>query len=193
MSTSPRWSRSSTIIPAHVPKTGAVEAADRLVEPVEAHQPREGRRLAARDHEPVEPVELLGLAHLDHVGAEPPQHRRVLAEVALHGEHADPKRLHAFNGNAAGRLVSAAAVLLALASAATWGIADFSRRARVAARADDPGDGDLAGGGVRGAARRARGRRRRHRRPLVRARRARRARRRRRARGVLQGALARAR
>ena len=54
MSTSPRWSRSSTIIPAQVPKTGPVEAADRLVEPVEPHQPRERGRLAARDDEPVE-------------------------------------------------------------------------------------------------------------------------------------------
>ena len=66
-STRPRWSRSSTIIPAHVPKTGAGEAAHRLVEAVEAHQARERRRLAARDHEAVEAVELLRLAHLDHV------------------------------------------------------------------------------------------------------------------------------
>ena len=66
MSTRPRWSRSSTIIPAQVPKIGPLEAAQRLVEPVEAHQPRDRGRLAARDDEPVEPVELLGLAHLDH-------------------------------------------------------------------------------------------------------------------------------
>ena len=66
------------------------ELADRLVEAVEAHQPRERGRLAARDHEPVEPVELLGLAHLDDLRAEPAQHRRVLAEVALHGENTDP-------------------------------------------------------------------------------------------------------
>ena len=89
-STSPRCSRSRTIIPAHVPKHRPLEPADRLVEPVEAHQPHERRRLAARDHEPVEPLELLRLAHLDDVRAEPAQHRRVLAEVALHGEDADP-------------------------------------------------------------------------------------------------------
>ena len=70
------------------------EVADRLVEPVEAHQPHERRRLAAGDHEPVEPGELLGLAHLEDLGAELAQHRRVLAEVALHGENTDPERLH---------------------------------------------------------------------------------------------------
>ena len=64
-STSPRWSRSSRIIPAQVPKTGRGEAADRLLEPVEPHQPRDRGRLAARDDQAVEPVELLRLAHLD--------------------------------------------------------------------------------------------------------------------------------
>ena len=42
------------------PRAGAedrlLEAAHRLVEPVQAHQPHERRRLAAGDHEPVEPV-----------------------------------------------------------------------------------------------------------------------------------------
>ena len=85
----PRWSRSRTIIPAHVPKIGAVELAHRLVEAVEAHEARDRRRLAARDDEPVEPGELLGQAHLDRLGAEPPQHVGVLAEVPLHGEDAD--------------------------------------------------------------------------------------------------------
>src|SRR5262249_2010751 len=73
----------------------APELAQRLVEAVEPHQARERRRLAARDDEPVEPVELLRDADLDDVGAEAPQHRRVLAEVPLHGKYADPKRLHA--------------------------------------------------------------------------------------------------
>ena len=50
-------------------------------------------RLAAGDDEPVEPVELLGKAHLDRLRAEPPQHGRVLAEVSLHGEDADLERL----------------------------------------------------------------------------------------------------
>ncbi len=64
-----------------------------LVEPVEAHQPRDRGRLAARQDQPVEPLELLGQAHLDRLRAEAAEHRRVLAEVALYGEHADPKRL----------------------------------------------------------------------------------------------------
>ena len=80
--------------PGARPEDRRLEAADRLVEAVEVHEPRERGRLAARDHEPVEPVQLLGLAHLDHVGAEAPQHRRVLAEVSLHGEDTDPERLH---------------------------------------------------------------------------------------------------
>ena len=67
----------------------AWELPHRLVEPVEPHQPHERRRLAARDHEPVETLELLRLAHLDDVGAERAQHRRVLAEVALDCEDAD--------------------------------------------------------------------------------------------------------
>ena len=41
-------------------------------------------------HEPVEALELLGLAHLDDLRAEPAQHRRVLAHVSLEGENADP-------------------------------------------------------------------------------------------------------
>ena len=92
-SASPRWSRSRTIIPAHVPKIGAVERAQRLVEPVEAHQPRDRGRLAAGQDQAVEAVELLRQPHLDRLRAEAPQHGRVLAEVALHGEHADSKRL----------------------------------------------------------------------------------------------------
>src|SRR5436190_2088272 len=71
-----------------------IELAQRLVEAVEPHQASERSRLAARDDEPVVPVELLGDADLDDVGAEAPQHRRVLAELPLHGENADPKRLH---------------------------------------------------------------------------------------------------
>src|SRR5256714_2626139 len=74
----------------------AAERTQRLVEPVQAHQAHERRRLAAGYYEAVEPVELLGQPHLDHVGAEPAQHRRVLAEVALDGQDADGRRaLHA--------------------------------------------------------------------------------------------------
>ena len=43
---------------------------------------------------PSSPAELLGLPHLDGVGAEAAQHRRVLAKVPLQGKNADPKRLH---------------------------------------------------------------------------------------------------
>src|SRR6186997_402833 len=51
------------------------EFADRVLEPVQAHEPHDRGRLAARNHEPVEPVELLRLAHLYRLRAEPPQHR----------------------------------------------------------------------------------------------------------------------
>ena len=76
---------------------GPLEALDRVVERVEPHQAHEGRRLATRDDQPVETLELLRLPHLDGVGTEPPQHRDVLAEVPLQGKNADPKRLHAPN------------------------------------------------------------------------------------------------
>ncbi len=68
-----------------------LEAADRVLEAVEAHQAHERRRLAAWHDEPVEPLELLRLAHLDRLRAEPPQHGRVLAEVPLESEDADPQ------------------------------------------------------------------------------------------------------
>ena len=42
---------------------------------------------------PSSAVELLGLANLHRLGAEPPQHRRVLAEVALHRQDADAQTL----------------------------------------------------------------------------------------------------
>ena len=42
-----------------------LEAADRVLEPVEPHQAHERRRLSAGDDEAVEPGELLGLAHFD--------------------------------------------------------------------------------------------------------------------------------
>src|ERR687888_352161 len=74
------------------------ERAQRLVEAVEAHQAHEGRRLAARHDEPVEALELLRQAHLDHVRAEAAEHRRVLAEVPLDGQDADLRSaLHAFD------------------------------------------------------------------------------------------------
>src|SRR6476469_2263906 len=71
----------------------AAELAHRLVETVETHQPADGGRLAAGDDQPVKPVELCGEPHLDRLGTEPPQHGRVLSEVPLHSEDADPERL----------------------------------------------------------------------------------------------------
>src|SRR5438874_1595662 len=70
---------------------GRLEAAQRLVQPVQAHEPRDRRRLAAGQDQAVEPLQLLGQADLDRLGAEAPEHIRVLAEVPLHGEDADPK------------------------------------------------------------------------------------------------------
>src|SRR5918995_7090650 len=75
--------------PSACAEHGSLEAADRLVEPVEPHQAHERRRLAAGNDEPVEPVELLRLAHLEDVCPESAQHRHVLAEVPLEGEDAD--------------------------------------------------------------------------------------------------------
>ena len=75
------------------PEDRAAELAHRLVEAVEPHQPADRGRLAAGDDEAVEPLELLGEPDLDRLGAEPPQHGGVLAEVPLHGEDADPERL----------------------------------------------------------------------------------------------------
>src|SRR5215203_4177343 len=66
-----------------------LEAPDRVLEAVEAHQAHEGGRLAARHDEAVEALELLRFAHLDRVRTEPPQHGRVLAEVPLESQDAD--------------------------------------------------------------------------------------------------------
>src|SRR5437763_9481916 len=67
----------------------ARKLTNRLVEPVEPHQPHERRRLPARHDEPVQPFELLRLPDLDDVRAEPTQHRGVLAEVPLYCQNAD--------------------------------------------------------------------------------------------------------
>src|SRR5579884_21461 len=88
----------------------AGERLHRLVEPVEPHQAADRGRLAARDDQPVEAVELLGQAHLDRLRAEPAQHGRVLAEVPLYGEDADPERLlHRLDGNEGYAAIGAAA------------------------------------------------------------------------------------
>ena len=75
-------------------RAGAHQVAQRLGEPLALDPERHRRRLAARDHEPVEPVEVGGHAHLAHLGAEAAQHARVRLEVALEREHADERRAH---------------------------------------------------------------------------------------------------
>src|SRR4051812_18569129 len=59
----------------------AAKTPDRLLQAIELREARDRGRLAARDDETVEAVELRREAHLRHIGAEPPQHRHVLAEV----------------------------------------------------------------------------------------------------------------
>ena len=83
---------------------GCRERPDRVVEAVEAHQPHHRRRLATRDDEAVEPLELLRQAHLDRLDAEAMQHRDVLAERALEGEDADLHRLIVVTAARAGAL-----------------------------------------------------------------------------------------
>ncbi len=80
------------IIPAHVPSTGLPvrdERPQRVAEPLALDAERHRRRLAARHHQPVEPLEVGGHADLAHVGAEALQHLGVRFEVALEGEDAD--------------------------------------------------------------------------------------------------------
>ena len=101
MSTRPRWSRSRRIIPAQVPNTGLLEAPERLLEPVDPREAHDRRRLPARDHEAVEPVELVRLANLHGLGAQPAQHGCVLPEIALDRQHPDAHR-----GNRTHRRVS---------------------------------------------------------------------------------------
>ncbi len=67
----------------------ALEIADNLLESVGTGQLAYRRRLPARDDEPVQALELLGLPHLDRAGAESAEYRHVLAEVALQGQGAD--------------------------------------------------------------------------------------------------------
>ena len=95
MSIRPRCARSSMISPAHVPSTGRAGAdhvPDRLLEAAGLELDVHRRALPAGDHEPVEPVELAGVAHLVGAGAEPLERGAVGLEVALHGEHADAGR-----------------------------------------------------------------------------------------------------
>ena len=82
--------------PGARPEHCALEALDRVIEPVEPGQPHDRRRFAARDDEPVEPVELMGQTHLDHIRPESPEHVHVLAEGALERQHPDLRpQMHA--------------------------------------------------------------------------------------------------
>ena len=67
-----------------------VERPDRLVQAVERREAQDRRRLAARDHQAVEPGELLGQAHLDDLRARLPQDACVLAKGALERQNAYP-------------------------------------------------------------------------------------------------------
>src|SRR6266540_1718873 len=67
----------------------AGEAANRLLQAVNAKQPPDRRRLAARNDQAVEALELLDFSHLHRLCAEAAQDSRVLAEVALDGENPD--------------------------------------------------------------------------------------------------------
>jgi hypothetical protein len=77
--------------PGAGPEDRSPVAPDRLVQPVQAGEPHDRRRLATRDDEPVEPVELRRQPDLDHVRSEPAQHLRVLAKRPLERQHPDPK------------------------------------------------------------------------------------------------------
>src|SRR3954451_849615 len=70
------------------------ELSQGFFERVEADQPADRGRLAARHDEAVEPLEMLGPAHLDRLHAETRERRDVLAEVPLQGENADPHTLN---------------------------------------------------------------------------------------------------
>ena len=70
-------------------ENGPLEAPDRVLEPVETHEPGDCGRLTAGDDQPVEIRELSGLAHLDRLGAEPAEDGGVLAHIPLHREDSD--------------------------------------------------------------------------------------------------------
>src|SRR5439155_12398238 len=73
---------------------GGRELAQRLGEALALDAQRHRRGLAARDDQPVEPLEAGRRAHLARVRAELAQDLRVRLEVALEGEDADDRRHH---------------------------------------------------------------------------------------------------
>src|ERR1700693_4705277 len=76
------------------PKNRPSEAPDRVFDPVQAPELSDRCRLATGDNEPIQILQLFGLAHLDDLSAEPSQHRRVLAKVPLDSQDADPRLRH---------------------------------------------------------------------------------------------------
>ena len=91
-SSRPRCSRSSMIRPAQVPSTGRPErdeVAQRLGQPLALDAERDRGRLAAGDHQPVEPFEIGGHAHAARLRAQLGEDLGVRLEVALEGEDAD--------------------------------------------------------------------------------------------------------
>ena len=75
------------------------EAADGLAQVVDVEQARDRRALAAGDDEAVDLGELRRQPDLDGVRAETFEHRDVLGEVALQGEHADREERSFAHGN----------------------------------------------------------------------------------------------
>src|SRR5204862_5100772 len=71
---------------------GAMELLDRRHEVPRVDELEQGRGLAPGDDQPVDGVELGGLAHLHRLDAALLQRLRVQPEVALEGENADPHR-----------------------------------------------------------------------------------------------------
>ena len=92
--------------PGTGPEDGACVGANRVIEAIELGEPHDRRRLAARNHEAVEAVELLRQTNLDDVGAKLAERRGVLPKGPLQGEDADAQRpLH---GRATSRELRAA-------------------------------------------------------------------------------------
>ena len=74
---------------------GRMRGAQRLVQAVDGQELRDGRGLAARDHEAVQPVQLGRPAHEARVGPQPFEHAPMLAEGALQSQDADALPRHA--------------------------------------------------------------------------------------------------
>src|SRR5688572_30515517 len=78
--------------PGTRPEDRTAIGANRGLEPVELGEPHDRRRLAARKHQTVETVELIGQAHFHDLGPELPKRGRVLPECALECQDAYSER-----------------------------------------------------------------------------------------------------